>query len=244
MKKIMKTKTEQELIPYEAQRSVPSGKTLVFAPHADDEAFGCGGALIRHVQQNDPVKVIIVTDSGYPVTEDQKSPDYPEIRKQESIAAAKVIGYKDPVFLNFPDNSLRLNKNLIRSIKKEIEDFKPLNVYFPSSLEIHPDHSVVNKAVLQAIKKIKNRTVKNLTSYEISAPLFPNYLHDITDVAEILQTAMNCFKSQMKVQDYSKKIMALNTYRTYTLPKEVQFAEAYHFTKISKKKTGFFGKKI
>jgi LmbE family N-acetylglucosaminyl deacetylase len=219
-------------IPYHADRKILQGKTLVFAPHADDEIFGCGGALIRHIQQNDPVKVVVVTDGSYPVTEEQKSPDYPEIRRQESIAAAKLIGYNNPVFLNFPDNSLKLNKNLINSIKKEIEDFKPINIYFPNDLEIHPDHRVVNKAVLQAIKKIKNRTVQNLISYEVSAPLYPNYLHDITDVIETLESAMDCFKSQLRANDYSKKLMALKTYRTYTLPQEVLYAEAYNIISI------------
>jgi len=243
MKEVKKTKSEQEYIPYIAKKSLPSGRILIFAPHADDEIFGCGGALIRHVQQGDPIKVVIVTDGAYPITEAQKAPDYAEIRKQESISAAKLIGYNNPIFLNFPDHFLKINKNLINSIKKEIEDFKPLNIYFPNGLEIHPDHRVVNKAVLQAIRKIKNRTVKNLISYEVSTPLEPNYLHDITDIAEILQSVMNCFKSQLKVQDYSKKIMALNIYRTYTLRMEVLFAEAYNIQSINHDRLRTRGKK-
>ena len=232
MANIFKTRLKQASIPFEAQKNVPSGKILVFAPHADDEIFGCGGALIRHVQQNDPIKVVIITDGSCPITEEQKTPDYTEIRKQESLAAAKLIGYDEPVFLDFPDNNLKLNKEMMKSIKQEIEDFAPENIYFPFELEIHQDHRLVNKAVLSAIKKSKCNCIKHLISFEISTPLYPNYLHDITDIAETLQAAMDCFKSQLKANDYNTKIVALNKYRTYTLPQHVSFAEAYNIQGI------------
>ena len=44
----MKQKQESDFIPYNAIKSVDPGKTLVFAPHPDDEVFGCGGAIVRH----------------------------------------------------------------------------------------------------------------------------------------------------------------------------------------------------
>lgn len=240
MSNIRKIRPEQEHIPYKAKRSVPSGRTLILAPHADDEIFGCGGAMIRCVQQNDVVKTVIVTDSGYPVTDEQKNPDYPEIRKRESIAAAKIIGCGEPEFLDFHDRSLVLDKKLVNSIQSIIESSNPSNIYYPADSEIHPDHRILNKAVQEALKNVTTKTVRYLISYEISAPLSPNYLHDITDIAEILLSAMNCFKSQLKVQDYRKKIMALNTYRTYTLPKEVLFAEAYAIQSVNTNRLGIF----
>ena len=43
---------------------LPSGKILVLAPHADDEVIGCGGTIAGHIQKNNPVKVVILTDSA------------------------------------------------------------------------------------------------------------------------------------------------------------------------------------
>ncbi|MGK0657973.1 PIG-L deacetylase family protein, partial [Methylococcus sp. S2T] len=36
----------------------PSRPAIVFAPHPDDEVFGCGGAIMLHVSNGDPVRVV------------------------------------------------------------------------------------------------------------------------------------------------------------------------------------------
>jgi len=41
------------------------------------------------------------------------------------------------------------------------------------------------------------------------------------------QRAMACFASQMQIQAYDEHILALNRYRTYTLPAHVKAAEAF-----------------
>ena len=42
---------------------------LVVAPHADDETLGCGGTLLRHIEEGDEVHWLIMTalreDTGF-----------------------------------------------------------------------------------------------------------------------------------------------------------------------------------
>ena len=40
---------ERELIPYEASR-FSARRAVVLAPHADDEVFGCGGAIAARIE--------------------------------------------------------------------------------------------------------------------------------------------------------------------------------------------------
>ncbi len=60
----MKNGFESSFVPFEPVKYVGEGAALVFAPHPDDEVIGCGGAIIRHVRNGDPVHVIIVTDGA------------------------------------------------------------------------------------------------------------------------------------------------------------------------------------
>jgi len=229
-------KKEIDSIPYFSQKTVTTGKTLVLAPHPDDEIFGCGGAIIRHLEQGDEVKVVIVTDGGYPVNESQKVPEYSENRKRESLEAAKVLGYGQPEFLDFKDEFLKADEKLIVRLREIILLFQPQNIYLPANTEIHPDHLALNKAGIEAA--IRSPENINLFFYEIGQPLRPNLFLDITQLQPRLDQAMDCFTSQLAVQDYKTHIRSLHAYRSYTLGRDVKFAEAYRLIKSNELKTG------
>jgi LmbE family N-acetylglucosaminyl deacetylase len=67
--------------------------------------------------------------------------------------------------------------------------------------------------------------------YEVGVPLQPNQLLDITNFWPRKKAAMACFNSQLAIQRYDKHINGLNIYRSYTLPPNVQAAEAYYLVK-------------
>ena len=55
----------------------------------------------------------------------------------------------------------------------------------------------------------------------------PNCQLDISAVLPIKRRAMQCFASQLALQDYGEHVTALNRYRSYTLGPAVTHAEAY-----------------
>lgn len=230
---------EKTMMAYQAVKKAGTGRALVFAPHPDDEVFGCGGAIIRHVQQQDTVKVVIVTDGDFPVNESQNYPGYAPARRQESIEAAKVLGYGKPQYLGYPDRSVEADERMITHFLEIITDFNPQCIYLPSDLEIHPDHLAVYHAVVKSVGRFPENP--DLYFYEIGSPLEPNLLLDITDIQEQLEMAMNCFTSQLNVQDYRRHMQALHAYRTYTLGSGVEFAEAYLHLKSADIKPGDLG---
>ena len=73
------TEMEELFVPYNAEKRIGGECVLVFAPHPDDEVFGCGGAIMRHVMDNNKVRVVVVTDGGYPVTDSVEPQDYRSI---------------------------------------------------------------------------------------------------------------------------------------------------------------------
>ena len=222
---------ENLFIPYETHRQVGRGIALVFAPHPDDEVFGCGGAIMRHVAAGDPVHVVIVTDGGYD-PDAPGSEDYVRVREQESLRAAEVLGYGRPVFWGMKDRELTYGKPLVRRLEVAIRECRADFVYAPSLHEIHPDHRALAMAATQAVRRLGGEL--RLAMYEVGIPLlYPNLLLDITDLIERKQAAMACFDSQLQHQRYDKHINALNQYRCYTLPKEIQAAEAYFVASAS-----------
>jgi LmbE family N-acetylglucosaminyl deacetylase/glycosyltransferase involved in cell wall biosynthesis len=226
---------EKSIIPYKAHKTVTQGKTLVFAPHPDDEIFGCGGAIINHVQQKDELKVIIVTGGGLPVIKEQKTHDYTQIRKEESRKAASILGYGEPVFLCYPDGGLIYNEKTILHLLEIVTQFQPQNIYLPASSEIHPDHITLSKIITEVARQYN--AITNLFYYEIGQMQTANILLDITNVHNQLMRAMVCFQSQLEAQNYLYHINSLHAYRTYTLDKNVKYAEAYQLVNSKTIKT-------
>ncbi len=206
---------------------LPAQRVLVLAPHPDDEVFGCGGAILRHVAEGVPVHVRIWTRGGYGAPPGQQN-EYVAARQRESTAAAALLGYGTPEFGSGEDRNVVYGERLVQEVLDLIEASGADLVYAPSVLEMHPDHRVLAMAAVEAVRRRGKNT--RLAQYEIGMPLRPNLLLDITDVAARKMEAMQCFASQLLKQRYDLDVAALNRYRSWTLPPEVTAAEAYLVT--------------
>lgn len=215
---------ENLLVPNHSVTEISCTCALVFAPHPDDEVFGCGGAIMRHIEHGAAVHVIIVTDGGYDISEDQAD-SYISQRQNESIAAAEILGYGKPLFWNYPDRQIHYDEKLIQEILTAIRETGADLVYAPSVFEMHPDHRMLAMAVIEAVRRIGSNI--RVALYEVGIPLRPNLLLDISEVVARKAAAMKCFISQNTRQRYDLHIASLNHYRTYTLPAKVEAAEAY-----------------
>lgn len=214
---------EQTFIPYRAELSLGRGRVLILAPHPDDEVLGCGGAIMRHVAAQDPVRVILCTDGALGLPPGHPNPV--ETRRQESRAAAQVLGYGEPLFWDWPDRGLVYGEPLIAQIQEAIADWQADLVYAPSCWEVHPDHLNLALACAEAVRRL-DRPLQ-LVFYEVGVALWPNRLLDISDLIARKQQAIACFHSQIAQQDYGRQIAGLNAFRSYTLRPEIQAAEGY-----------------
>ncbi|MBI5937513.1 MAG: glycosyltransferase [Betaproteobacteria bacterium] len=214
--------TEASLMPV-AKGALPDAKrVLVLAPHADDEVFGCGGALALHVAAGAEIKAIVLSDGAFGAAEADLQA---AVREAESRAAAAVLGYPPPEFWRLPDRGIEYGEVLVGRLLEAARAHAADLVYAPSLYEVHPDHRVLAMAAVEAVRRLGQGV--RLAMYEVGAPLRPNLLLDISPVFERKRDAMRCFVSQLARQRYDEHIAALNRYRTYTLPKEAIAAEAF-----------------
>ncbi len=80
---------------------------MVITPHPDDAEFGVAGTVVRWTREGKDV-VYVVTTNGDKGTNDinMKPEALAKIREQEQLAAAKMLGVREVVFLGYPDQGL------------------------------------------------------------------------------------------------------------------------------------------
>jgi LmbE family N-acetylglucosaminyl deacetylase len=187
---------------------------LVLAPHPDDEVIGPGGTIRRHVLASAPVSVVVLTDGrfgGY-------DPDGTlcKRRKEESINAAKILGTREPIFLDAPDTALNETEKLINDLARIFTEHRPKYVYLPALTDSHPDHWATNRVMYALLKRLPADLTAALIfrGYEVWSPVLANLTVDITEAAELKREAINAFPSQTSIDDYAGATLALNHYRS------------------------------
>jgi len=209
-------------IPFEAS-SLPGGSALIFAPHPDDETFGMGGSISKMTGNSTVVNIVMMTDGA-------QGGDA-NIRKKELQQAGDLLGVNDIHFFGAPDQGLVQDSANIHRIIHLIQQYKPVNIFFPSPLEYHPDHRTTAWLVWNALQAMVYRG--NVFSYEIANQSPVNTLVDITPNMDKKSEAMKYYTSQQEQLDYMGTITSMNKLRAFTLPGSIQYAEAfYHFKDI------------
>lgn len=220
--------TEAQKMPYIATTLVAS-RILAFAPHPDDEIFGCGGALALLCDNNAKALIQVCTDGSLGGIQ-QGEIGLVEGRKIESnraLESLQINGRASLNFWDFADRSLAQEPTLTEAIRSAVSGFKPDLVFAPSLMEVHPDHLAVAIAVFECWQTATIGQSFELCMYEIGRPVETNCLVDISSVSDRKRRAMECFKSQLAERDYLHVIEGLNRYRSYTLGNHVAAAEAF-----------------
>lgn len=214
-------------------------RVLVIAPHMDDEAIGCGGAVLRHVGCGASVAVVYLTDGSMgdarlyagSLTDAQRTElrmSLRQVRRAEGQAWCQAAGVRDVEFLDGPDSQIGgpAGTALAAPLAGLLRRLRPQVVYLPSPLDTHADHRAANVIAGQAMAEWGEGGCM-LRGYEVWSPLVANAVMDITDVFEAKMSLLALHASQMVDIDYARAIGGLNAYRAVLLPARTGFAEAF-----------------
>jgi len=216
---------EDALIPYQTS-PIPKGPWIVFAPHPDDETFGMGGSLLLAASEGIEVVLVVFTDGSLGGVAASNKDEFIRLREQEAREAARRLHIKAVHFWRQKDRQLQVTSELVDRVAELVEIERPASVFFPSPLELHPDHRTTAFLVWQGLQHCPDFNGKAY-SYEIGVQCQANLLIDITSVAREKAAVSEAYRSQLKENNYKGIVQALNKARTYTLPPEVEFAEAF-----------------
>jgi len=188
-------------------------KVIVFQPHCDDADIGIGGTIAKLSSLGCEVTYVTLTDSSKGTSDPSiTSKELAEIRKKEQEEAAKVLGVKELIWLNYPDTelypSLDLRKKIIEIIRKK----KPEAIFTLDPwicYEAHPDHRTTGIVVAEAfmfsgLPNVNREQIEeglqphnaNYIGFFITSK--PNTFVDITDYIDKKLEAVSKHKSQVE----------------------------------------------
>ena len=127
---------------------------LAVFPHPDDSVIYAGASLNKWVREGHKVSAICCTDGEVgTLRTDLSKEDVSRLRKNELMAACKIIGITDIEMLHYPDAGVMdpkgLRKDLIRCMRKYKPD-RVLSMDPWAPYEIHPDHRMVGQMSAEA----------------------------------------------------------------------------------------------
>lgn len=205
------------------------GKTLIVAPHPDDEVLGCGGTMARLADSGQEVHVAVVT-KGY-------EPAFPaamvEQVRAELARAHEILGVTQCHFLDLPAAALDTlaGAELNAAIGGLVQRLAPDTLFLPFLGDIHRDHQLVFTAGLVAARPRSIDVPRRIYAYEtlsetnwaapgLTESFTPNVFFDVTETIERKLNAFSCFESQVKSfpdERSLKTIEALATVRGSTV---------------------------
>ena len=172
---------------------------LAFGAHPDDVELGCGGTIIKHIENNLKVGIIDLT------TGDLGTRGNAKIRLEEADAASKVMGLSVRENLNFKDGFFLNDEEHKNALIKKIRKYKPEIVLTNAPSDRHPDHArasqlTIDACFLSGLEKINtNQEVwrpKAIYHYIQFNNLSPDFVVDISGYFDKKITAIKEYKSQ------------------------------------------------
>jgi LmbE family N-acetylglucosaminyl deacetylase len=208
-------------------------RVLVIAPHPDDEAIGCGGAICLHRQRGDAVRVVFLT-SGELGLEQLPREQAWQVREEEARAAAAVLGLTGLTFLRLPDWVLAERvAEAAAALRPILQGWAPRLVYLPHSHDGHPDHRAALPIVRTALRGADIR-LPDLRCFEVWTPLVEyDQVEDITGVMKHKLRAVRCYASQTAEFRYDRAIRGLGQYRG-VLAARCRYAEVFQLAAPAK----------
>tara|TARA_B100000401_G_C52812612_1_gene724696 strand:+ start:866 stop:1537 length:672 start_codon:yes stop_codon:yes gene_type:complete len=220
-------------------------KILIYAAHPDDEAFGCAGAILRHVRKKDKVYVVFFTNGEGSRKNLSKKFLEKQInrRKNQSTLVAKKLGIKKTFYENFDDNELDKNSllTLVRVAEKYKAIIKPDIVYTHFFNDLNIDHKLVSKAVITAYRPNNRENCKQIyffeilsnTNLSIGKHLFlPNYFIDISKYINKKLSICKIYKNEIKKKQGRSLKDIKNLAEHRGSQSNFKFAEAFQIHKI------------
>ena len=188
-------------------------QVMVVTPHPDDAEFGVAGSVALWTRQGREVVYIVCTNGDKGTSDRNMAPEaLAQTREQEQLAAARVLGVREVIFLRYPDQTLEDTPEFRKEIVRLIRMYQPEIVVTADPYRRylwHRDHRIAGRVTLDAIFPYARDHLaypdlleQGLEPHKVKEVLLwgsedPNYRSDITASFDIKLAALRCHRSQV-----------------------------------------------
>ena len=184
-------------------------RTLVIAPHPDDELLGCGGTLLRRSSEGCELGWLLITamdeDSGW-------SSERVIARSDEIKKVKDGLGIPDGRFfaLNYPSSHVDQIplSTLVSKICSAVNEFQPQEILVPFPGDAHSDHRITFEAAGACMKWFRYPCVRRVMAYEtpsetdiafnpLSSAFKPNVFVEISEFLSAKLEMLEIYESEL-----------------------------------------------
>ena len=173
---------------------------LVMAAHPDDAELSCSGTILKHIAAGKKVGIVDFTRG------ELGTRGTPEIRRQESADATKILGLHARENLGIRDGFFRNDEETQFKLIEVIRKYQPEVVLANALEDRHPDHGkgaqlAIDACFLSGLRQIKTGDLPawrptQLYHYIQDRYLEPDFVVDISAHWDQKESAIRAFKSQ------------------------------------------------
>ena len=221
-------------------------KILVIAAHPDDEILGCGATIVKLINSGYEAHVLIlgegVTSRYEKRVLDKQRAEMKDL-KQHAQKANKIIGIKDLILKDLPDNrfdSLPLLE-IVKIIDEVKRDKSPDIIFTHYHNDLNIDHRITYRAVITATRPVLGETVKEIYSFEVASstewnyPLTfsPDIFFDVSETMDVKLKALGQYKIEMKNSYHPRSIQGVKLQaKLWGLKIGMRYAEAFKAVRV------------
>ena len=188
----------------------------MLAAHPDDEVIGMG-ATIKKLSKKNEFCLLVLTEG---ITSQYTEKKMLQTRRNACLKSSKMLGIKNVLFLDFPDNQLdsvpqlKINKKVEEIIRK----FRPSVVYSPPPNDLNKDHQKVFESSLVTTRPFSS-SVKSLLCYELPGmvrkPFHPSIYENVEKEFSYKIKGFKMYKSEIMKFPHPRSINAIENLAIY-----------------------------
>lgn len=213
-------------------------KILIIAPHADDEAFGCGGMMAKMAAQGAAVELLVFAVGGVHHRHLEAEATL-SARMDELDAASKILGVRKYSVL-YLGKDMRLDTipqlDMVGKLDKVLDRGQYDSVFYPYPSHNH-DHAAVHSACVAALRPGARYPGPSLiamcdyiySAWSLALSSGGRMYVDITETIEAKCKAIQAYASQLRPFPNPMCVETIMLVaRTRGMESSYQYAELFH----------------